>query len=50
MQIVIDIPDRLYKAIKDDEYGVHQGRIYDIIRHGTSLPDMYGRQSKETKA
>ena len=37
MQITIDIPDELYETIKSDEYGVHQGRIYDIIRNGTPL-------------
>lgn len=37
MQITIDIPDELYETIKSDEYGVHQGRIYDIIRSGTPL-------------
>lgn len=43
MQITIDIPDELYEIIKSDEYGVHQGRIYDIIRSGTPLSKGHGR-------
>lgn len=43
MQIVIDIPDTFYQAIKSDKYGVHQGRIYDIIRNGTPLSKGHGR-------
>ena len=38
MKIIIDIPDNLYDAIEKDEYGVHQGRIYDSIRNGTPFP------------
>ena len=43
MQLVIDIPDNLYDAIEKDEYGVHQGRIYDLIRNGIPLPKGHGR-------
>lgn len=43
MQIVIKIPDKLYETIISDEYGVHQGCIYDIIRNGTPLPKGHGR-------
>jgi hypothetical protein len=37
MQILIDIPHKLYEAIKNDEYGVHKGQIYDSIKNGTPL-------------
>lgn len=43
MKIVIDIPDDLYKGIVDDKCGVHEGRIYNIIRSGTPLPKGHGR-------
>ena len=43
MQIVIDMPENLYKTICENEYGVHQGRIYEIIRNGTPLPKGHGR-------
>lgn len=43
MEIVIKIPDKLYETIISDEYGVHQGCIYDIIRNGTPLPKGHGR-------
>lgn len=43
MEIVIKIPDKLYETIISDEYGVHQGCIYDIIRHGIPLPKGHGR-------
>ena len=38
MKVVIDIPDDFYKGIVDDKYGVHEGRIFNIIRNGTPLP------------
>lgn len=39
MKVVIDIPNDLYEVITNDQYGVHGGRIYDIIRNGTPLPN-----------
>ena len=43
MHVVINVPDELYNAINRDTYGVHKGRIYDIIRNGTALPKGHGR-------
>lgn len=43
MRIVISIPDELYNAINKDTYGVHRGRIYDIVRGGSALPKGHGR-------
>lgn len=37
IELVIKIPEGLYKVISEDEYGVHQGKIYEIIRNGTPL-------------
>lgn len=42
MQMVISIPDELYSAINEDTYGVHRGRIYDIIRDGSPIPKGHG--------
>ena len=42
MQVVINIPDEFYNAINEDTYGVHRGRIYDIIRDGSVLPKGHG--------
>lgn len=42
MKLIIDIPDCLYDTIKLDDHGVHQGRIYDIIRDGMPLPKGHG--------
>lgn len=39
MKLIIDIPDNLYKTINNDKYGVHEGRVYDIIRNGTPLDE-----------
>ena len=47
MQIVIDIPDELCKTIKSDEYGVHQGRIYDMIRNGTPLSEIRAEMKQQ---
>ena len=35
MRLIIEIPNDLYESIKSDKYGVHKGRMYDIIRNGT---------------
>ena len=40
MKVIIDIPENLYEAINNDKYGVHEGRVYDIIRNGTPLDDI----------
>lgn len=48
MKIMIDVPEELYKVISEDKYGVHQGRVYDIIRNGTPLPGL-GHWSRKTK-
>lgn len=42
MQIVIDIPEKLYSAIKEDAYGVHHGVIYNAVRDGTPIPKGHG--------
>lgn len=43
VQIVIAIPEDFYKTIKEDSYGVYQGRIYDMIKDGTLLPKGHGK-------
>ena len=43
IELVIKIPDKIYETIKSDKYGVHQGRIYDIIRNGKVIPKEHGR-------
>ncbi len=47
MRVVINIPDELYKTIKSDEYGVHQGRIYDTIRRGTPLSEIKAEMEEQ---
>lgn len=42
MQIVIDIPDKVYNKIKDGEYLKENGIIREIILNGTSLPKGHG--------
>ena len=39
MKLIIDVSDDFYKVIADNKYGVHEGRIYNIIRNGTPLPE-----------
>ena len=43
VELVIKIPEDMYKLISEDKYGVHQGRIYNMIRNGTPLPKGHGR-------
>ena len=43
MKIIIDVPENLYETINNDKYGVHKGRVYDIVRNGTPLPKEHGR-------
>lgn len=40
MKIIIDVTENLYETINNDKYGVHNGRVYDIIRNGTPLDDV----------
>lgn len=43
MQIVIDIPEKIYKAIQDNTYcGISNSDMYDAIRNGTPLPKGHG--------
>lgn len=37
MKLIVDISDNLYNVIKSDEYGLHKGKMYDIIRNGIPL-------------
>lgn len=42
-EIVIKIPDDMYRAIKDDMYcGVLHLTLYDAIKNGTELPKGHG--------
>lgn len=43
MQVIIDIPDNYYDGIMKDEFGMHKGRLFDMIRSGTPLPKGHGR-------
>lgn len=43
-EIVIKIPDDMYRGIKDDTYcGVLHLTLYDAIKNGTELPKGHGR-------
>lgn len=41
MQIVIDIPDEIYKKYMDD--WTHSTDVLHAVRHGTPLPKYHGR-------
>lgn len=41
MQIVIDIPDRIYKKYMDDR--THVTDVLHAVRNGTPLPEHHGR-------
>lgn len=43
MQIVIDISEKEYTAIKRNEFGIFGGHIYKAIRNGIPLPKGHGR-------
>lgn len=43
MQVVIDINENLYKAIKDNEFNIYGGRVYKMIRNGVPLSKGHGR-------
>lgn len=47
MKLIVDISDNLYNVIKSDEYGLHKGKMYDIIRNGIPLDTIKGEISKE---
>lgn len=40
MKIVIDIPESIYKTIKEEEVG---NVVYKAIKNGTPLPKCHGR-------
>ncbi len=37
MRLIVDISDDLYNVIKTDKYGLHKGKMYDIVRNGVPL-------------
>lgn len=39
MKLIVDISDNLYNVIKSDKYGLHKGKMYDIIRNGIPLDE-----------
>lgn len=44
MEIVIKLPEKIYKAIQDNTYcGISNSDMYDAIRNGTPLPKGHGR-------
>ena len=43
MQIIIDIPEILYKTIKDGKLPVSYYDLYYTLRNGTPLPKGHGR-------
>ena len=47
MKLIIDISDNLYNVIKLDEYGLHKGKMYDIIRNGTPLNNVKAEIEKK---
>lgn len=47
MQIVIDIPDEIYKKYMDDRVRVTD--VLHAVRHGTPLPKGHGRIIDESK-
>ena len=42
MKLIVDISDDLYNVIKTDKYGLHKGKMYDIIRDGMPLNENKG--------
>lgn len=40
MQIVIEIPDRIYESVQD---GTYCGTLYKELKNGTPLPKGHGR-------
>lgn len=43
MKLTIDISDDLYNGIVKNEYGLYNGKFFDMIRGGTPLPKNHGR-------
>ena len=46
MQIVIDIPESIYKTIKEEEVG---NVVYKAIKNGAPLPKGHGNKTKKFK-
>ena len=42
MKLIVEISDDLYNVIKTDKYGLHKGKMYDIIRDGIPLNENKG--------
>ena len=43
MELLIKIPEKIYKAIQDNTYcGISNSDMYDAIRNGTPLPKGHG--------
>ena len=43
MQIVIDISEEEYNRIKENDCGLYNGRFFQMIRNGISLPEGHGK-------
>ena len=43
MQIVIDISEEEYNAIKENDMGFYNGHFFRMIRNGTPLPKGHGK-------
>ena len=43
MKLTIDISDDLYNGIVKNEYGLYNGKFFDMMRGGTPLPKGHGR-------
>ena len=44
MQIVIDIPEEVYKSIQDNDYcGISNADMYNAVKNGTPLPKGHGK-------
>ena len=44
MQIVIDIPEEVYKSIQDNDYcGISNADMYNAVKNGMQLPKGHGR-------
>lgn len=42
MKIVIEMPEEEYNKIKENDCGLFNGRIYQMIRNGTPLSEGHG--------
>ena len=44
MQIVIDIPEKVYKSIQDNDYcGISNADMYNAVKNGIPIPKGHGR-------